>query len=71
MKLPLGLGFSIAVAFALMSSPLAGQELALRYAPEAGEPHPDFVLPRIDNGQPLRLSDFRGQKVLLLHFASW
>jgi hypothetical protein len=28
-------------------------------------------LPRIDNGKPLKLSDYRGQKVLLIHFASW
>ena len=38
---------------------------------EVGKPYPDFVLPRIDNGQPLRLSDYRGRKVILVHFASW
>lgn len=32
--------------------------------------YPDFRLPRIDEGD-LRLSDFRGKKVLLFHFASW
>lgn len=41
------------------------------YAPRVGEPHPDFVLPRIDNGEAVRLSQFRGQRVLLVHFASW
>ena len=41
------------------------------YRPEVGEQHLDFTLPRIDNRQPLTLSDFRGKKVLLLHFASW
>lgn len=41
------------------------------YQPEVGQPHPDFVLPRIDNGQAVRLSQFRGKRVLLVHFASW
>ena len=36
-----------------------------------GQPYPDFVLPRIDNNLPLKLSDYRGRKVLLVHFASW
>ena len=45
--------------------------LAVRYQPTPGELHPDFILPRIDNGQPVRLSDLRGKKVLLVHFASW
>ena len=37
---------------------------------EAGLPHPDFVLPALDGGFA-RLSDYRGKKVLLIHFASW
>lgn len=41
------------------------------YRPVVGKPHPDFTLPRIDNRKPLSLSDYRGKKVLLLHFASW
>jgi hypothetical protein len=44
---------------------------AVPYAPREGEPHPDFVLPRIDDGRPVRLSDFRGRKLLLIQFASW
>ena len=35
-----------------------------------GQMHPDFILPTID-GKTLRLSDYRGKKVLLFHFASW
>ena len=35
-----------------------------------GEMHPDFFLPRID-GSYGRLSDYRGRKVFLIHFASW
>lgn len=41
------------------------------YRPKIGEVHFDFELPRIDSRKPVKLSDYRGQKVLLLHFASW
>jgi peroxiredoxin len=44
---------------------------AASYAPKVGEMHPDFTLPRIDDGAPASLSDFRGKKVLLIQFASW
>ncbi len=40
------------------------------YRPRAGHPHPDFTLPSIADGEPISLSQFRGKKVLLLHFAS-
>ncbi len=36
-----------------------------------GQTYPDFLLPRIDNGKAVSLSQFRGKKVLLIHFASW
>ena len=36
----------------------------------AGQLHPDFLLPKLD-GKFGRLSDYRGKKVLLIHFASW
>ena len=35
-----------------------------------GQVHPDFLLPKLD-GKFGRLSDYRGKKVLLIHFASW
>jgi len=41
------------------------------YAPRVGQPYPDFTLARIDNRQPMSLSQLRGKKVLLIHFASW
>ena len=44
---------------------------AAPYAPKVGERHPDFTLPRIDDGAPVSLSNFRGKKVLLIQFASW
>lgn len=41
------------------------------YAPKVGEKHPDLLLPRIDNREAVSLTQFRGKKVLLIHFASW
>lgn len=35
-----------------------------------GRMYPDFLLPNLDGGFG-RLSDHRGKKVLLIHFASW
>lgn len=32
--------------------------------------HPDVRLPRLGGGFS-RISDFRGERVLLIHFASW
>ena len=39
--------------------------------PKPGQPHPDFIFPTIDDRRPMTLSQFRGQKVLLIEFASW
>lgn len=41
------------------------------YKIKVGEPHPDFLLPRIDNGEPMSPKSFLGKKVLLINFASW
>ena len=37
---------------------------------KSGEMYPDFALPTLD-GEVKRLSDFRGKRILLFHFASW
>ena len=37
---------------------------------KAGEMYPDFLLPTLD-GEIHRLSQYRGKKILLFHFASW
>jgi hypothetical protein len=42
-----------------------------QYKPVVGNPHVDFILPSIDGKSSIQLSDYRGKKVLLLHFASW
>jgi len=44
---------------------------AASYAPKVGERHFDFTLPDITTGKPVSLSDLRGKKVLLIHFAAW
>jgi hypothetical protein len=36
-----------------------------------GEPFPDLVLPRLEDGRPASLADFRGTKLVLHVFASW
>lgn len=41
------------------------------YAPRVGQRHPDVMLPTISDGKPVSLSQYRGKKVLLIHFASW
>jgi hypothetical protein len=47
--------------------------IAYQYAPrkQKSGPHPDFILPSIDGDNDIQLSNYRGKKVLLLHFASW
>ncbi len=42
-----------------------------RYPHPVGQVHPNFELPDIESGDFRSLSDLRGQKVLLVHFASW
>ena len=41
------------------------------YSLRVGQVHPDFTLPGIADREPVSLSQFRGRKVLLVHFASW
>ena len=58
---------SAAVALTLCAAPgSASPAMGLK----KGEMVPDFLLPTID-GKMGRLSDYRGKKVLLFHFASW
>ncbi len=49
----------------------AAQAIRAAYPPRAGEAHPEFTLPSIADGKPVSLAQFRGKKVLLIHFASW
>jgi hypothetical protein len=38
---------------------------------EVGQTFSDETFPRLKDGRPASLSDYRGQRVLLLVFASW
>lgn len=38
---------------------------------QIGEPFPEFVLPSLEDGAPLSISSFRGEKIILHVFASW
>ena len=38
---------------------------------KVGEPAPDFSVPSLDGGKTIRLSDFRGRRVLVFTWASW
>ena len=38
---------------------------------EAGQAFSDLVLPSMDDGHPVSLGQFRGQKIILHVFASW
>ena len=38
---------------------------------DTGTPFPDVVLPSYEDGTPMSISQFRGQRVLLHIFASW
>jgi len=54
--------------FLLVLLGVAGAEPDVGYA--RGQVHPDFELPRLDGGSG-KLSDYRGKRILLFHFASW
>ena len=38
---------------------------------KSGVPFPRLVLPSIEDGSPMSIADFRGQKVILHIWASW
>lgn len=56
----------IAAAAALMTA-----RAELPAGPKPGDPYPTYLLPSLTGGHPLSIAHFRGQKVLLLQFASW
>jgi hypothetical protein len=49
----------------------AWQEQYDVHAPKAGDVAPDFELRDVDGQNPVRLSDFRGQKPVALLFGSF
>jgi len=63
-KLPT-LMFLAAIWMVAMAPPGRAREV------EIGEPAPDFTVPSLDGKTAYRLSDFRGHRVLIFHWASW
>jgi thiol-disulfide isomerase/thioredoxin len=57
-------------AFAFATEPLA-QEFEFSLAPGVGDLAPDLELTRVANGEPLRLSSFRGKVLLVEFWATW
>jgi len=55
---------------ATVAIPRVHAESPLTVGTKVGQLHPGFLLPKTDGGMG-RLSDYRGRKVLLIHFASW
>jgi len=60
---------AFALSLALMPSVGESSE-KLEVGMRPGQVHPDFELPSL-GGELVKLSDFAGKKVVLIHFASW
>lgn len=60
-----------AVAVVALCAPALSSAVAGPYKPTVGKAHPQIVLPTIEHDRTIALSDLRGKKVLLIHFASW
>jgi hypothetical protein len=45
--------------------------LSLAQPVKVGEPAPDFAVPSLDGQRTIRLSDFRGRRLLIFTWASW
>ncbi len=39
--------------------------------PKIGKPAPDFAVASVDGRSTIRLSDFRGRRVLIFNWATW
>ncbi len=61
----LSLSFLVLVSICLSTSNLTAYEL------KVGEPFPTLTLPSLQDGRPLSVADFRGEKLILHIWASW
>lgn len=67
MKHSHALPICLLAALCCLSQMLAAQTPRI----EVGQPFPDLVLPRLEDGAPASISDFRGEKLVLHIWASW
>ena len=56
-----GRHLAIGTAAALAATATSAADVRI----EVGEPFPNVVLPAMDDGRPMSINDFRGQKVIL------
>ena len=56
------------IGLALLGPGLLAQE---QVGWEVGDSLPELELPTIDGSKTIRLSDFKGERMLLIQFASW
>ena len=61
----LSVSFLVLVSICLSTSNLTAYEL------KVGEPFPTLTLPSLQDGRPLSVADFRGEKLILHIWASW
>ena len=50
---------------------LTNPPLSLAQGVKVGEPAPDFAVASLDGRSTIRLSDFRGRRVLIFNWATW
>lgn len=64
--------FCLALPLSLLGVATAGAQSRLPASGfEVGAPFPPVAFPSLEDGRPMSLADFRGQKVILHVFASW
>ncbi len=59
------------IAPCILSLALAAPAVAGQGKLAVGRPFPDLTLPALEDGKPVSIRDFRGQKLILHIFASW
>lgn len=64
---PIGYVGMLAALWCAMSCVLGAQTPRI----EVGQPFPNLLLPRLEDGSAASVSDYRGQKLVLHIWASW
>jgi len=60
-----------ATLLCMMMACLTSPPLSLAQGVKVGEPAPDFAVASLDGRSTIRLSDFRGRRVLIFTWATW